>query len=80
VSDRLLLDDHVADKICGLGGPFAGMHENQCLVLVCLIKDFLVADFIHNLVSLDRLLFRNADESLLEPTSLVGSVKVEQAL
>jgi hypothetical protein len=68
--DCLLLDDHVADKFCHLGGPFAGTHENQCLVLACLIEDFLVADFVHNLVSLDSLLLRNTDELLLEPTSL----------
>jgi len=55
------------------------MDEDKGLVLPRLVKELLVADFIHHLESLDSFLFGDTDELLLESTQAVGSVKVEES-
>lgn len=43
------------------------MDEDQRTVLSCLFEDFLVASFVRDLIPLDGLLPRNANELLLGP-------------
>ena len=80
LGDRLLFDGHVAHETSRLRGLLAGVDKDEDLVLPRLVKELLVADFVHRLESLDSLLFSDIDDLLLKSTPTIGGIKVEESL
>mmetsp|Transcript_62196 Transcript_62196/g.148188 ORF Transcript_62196/g.148188 Transcript_62196/m.148188 type:complete len:1090 (-) Transcript_62196:715-3984(-) len=71
---------HGADRLGGLGCLLARVHEHQHLVLPGLCDNLIVADLVHELEALERLLLRDPDVLLLQRARPVRVIEVKEAL
>mmetsp|Transcript_113777 Transcript_113777/g.326944 ORF Transcript_113777/g.326944 Transcript_113777/m.326944 type:complete len:647 (+) Transcript_113777:4106-6046(+) len=78
--EGVVLHRKVPERCGGLGGFLPRVHEDQDLILAGVLHELLVADLVHCVEALDRLLVRDADVCLLQGAWAVLVAEVEQAL
>lgn len=79
LSDSTLLLGHVTNELGRLGRLLSRMDEHERLFTSGIGEDFVVANFIHDLESLDWLLLSDTNELLLEGAWSVRAVEEEEA-
>ena len=79
-AERVVFLCHPSDFLASLCRLLARVHENEDLVLACLLHDFFIGNFVHELEALERLLFRDSDILLLQRHRPEAVVEIIQAL